>query len=129
MDSRSLVFLYFSQKRKDISKKIHVDTNTKTVDAVLLKDNIKAYSAKESDENLSNDLVPKINENTQKKDIDIITLISNTNKLIDQEKKEEILSIVESIVSAQVEAEFSADKNQTDPADMSQNNETVTEYV
>ncbi|EGI62237.1 hypothetical protein G5I_09487 [Acromyrmex echinatior] len=71
---------------------------------------------------LFNDTMPEKDENIWNKDIDTANLFSNVDNLIDQKNEEDMLSIVESIVTAKLEAEFCINKEHKDQSNTSENN-------
>jgi len=72
--------------------------------------------------NLSNDTMPEKDENVWNKDIDTVNLFPNADKLTSQKNDEDMLSIVESIVTAKLEAEFCMSKEHEDQSSTSENN-------
>ncbi|XP_018307544.1 uncharacterized protein [Mycetomoellerius zeteki] len=110
-----------SDKIKAIVYKQDQDEEKKIEDNVSeLAETIKIHTIKESEKyssvnetlkkNLFNDTMPEKDENIWNKDIDTANLFSNADNLADQKNEEDMLSIVESIVTAKLEAEFCINK-------------------
>ncbi|XP_011689205.1 PREDICTED: uncharacterized protein LOC105450840 isoform X2 [Wasmannia auropunctata] len=108
------------------------DENKKIEDKVLeLAETIKIYSVQGPNKcsSIKNtckanllDTMPEKDENTSNdKDIDM-ALFPNADKLASQKNEEDMLSIVESIVTAKLEAEFCINKEHKDQSSTSKNN-------
>ncbi|XP_018401858.1 PREDICTED: uncharacterized protein MAL13P1.304-like [Cyphomyrmex costatus] len=109
------------------------DEEKKIEDKVTeLAETIKIHAVKEPDKysslnnmlqtNLFNDTMPEKDENIWNKDIDTANLFTNADNLTDQKNEEDMLSIVESIVTAKLEAEFCITKEHKDQSNVSENN-------
>jgi len=66
--------------------------------------------------------MPEKDENIWNKGIDTVNLFPNADKLASQKNDEDMLSIVESIVTAKLEAEFCMSKEHKDQSSTSENN-------
>lgn len=129
---------YYSEKIKAVVSYKQEDEAKKIEDKIsALTETVKIYlsgeSKRESDKcsstddktcktYLYNDTMPESDENMWNKDIDTANLFPNPDKLVDQENGEDMLSIVESIVTAKLEAEFCTNKEHKDQASTSENN-------
>ncbi|XP_018364515.1 PREDICTED: uncharacterized protein LOC108762150 [Trachymyrmex cornetzi] len=97
-----------------------------------LAETIKIHAVKEPDKyssindmlktDLFNDTMPEKEENIWNKDIDTANLFPNADNLADQKNEEDMLSIVESIVTAKLESEFCINKERKDQSNTSENN-------
>lgn len=124
---------YYSEKIKAVVYK-QEDENKKIEEKVSeLTETIKIYLSEESkrsstDDNtcktyLYNDTMPESDENMWNKEVDTTNLFPNADKLADQKNEEDMLSIVESIVTAKLEAaEFCMNKKHEDQSNTSENN-------
>lgn len=123
----------YSEKIKAVVYKQDQDVNKEIEDqASELTETIKLHLAKERDKyslrhdtcetNLSNDTMPEKDENIWDKDIITTDLFPNADKLTGQKNEEDMLSIVESIVTAKLEAEFCTSKKNKDQSSTSTNN-------
>ncbi|XP_012230208.1 uncharacterized protein MAL13P1.304-like isoform X2 [Linepithema humile] len=94
----------------------------------LVEESVAYCSTDTCKKHLSSDTVPENNMDMLIKDT--ANLFQSINKLVmEKDKEEEIMevSVVESIVTAQVEAQFDADKKQKDQSSVSQSNaENIT---
>lgn len=98
---------------------------------MTLKKIVKIHLGEESDKYssindtcLCNDIMPENAENVCK-NIDTANLFPNADKLADQKNEEDMLSIVESIVTAKLETEFCMNKEQL--SSKSDNSEDITQ--
>lgn len=132
------MIFYYSEKTKTVYKEIQDDENDIVKNKMLSTENVMIPLVEESvaycstdKKYLSSDTVLENNANMLIKDVDAANLFPNINELVvEKYEEEEILSIVESIVTAKVEAQFDADKKQTDQSNVSQSNtEDITRYI
>ncbi|XP_011158401.1 probable cyclin-dependent serine/threonine-protein kinase DDB_G0292550 isoform X2 [Solenopsis invicta] len=101
--------------------------------AAELTETIKIRLAKERDKytcetHLSNDTMPEKDENIWNKDM-ITDLFPNADKLDEQKNEEDMLSIVESIVTAKLEAEFCVSEENEDQSSTSENKDITQDAV
>jgi len=132
---------YYSEKIKAVVSYKQEDEDKKIEDKITaLTETVKIYLSGESkgksdkcsstDDKtcktyLYNDTMPESDENMWNKDIDTANLFpnaDNADKLVDQKNAEDMLSIVESIVTAKLEAEFCTNKEHKDQSSTSENN-------
>lgn len=126
---------YYSEKIKAVVyKQIQEQDEDKKVENKVsnLTETIKIHSIEESDKHsstdntcityVSNDTMPENDENMWNKDIDTSNLFPNADKLVSQKNEEDMLSIVESIVTAKLEAEFCINKERKDQSNTPENN-------
>ncbi|XP_077260043.1 uncharacterized protein LOC143896231 isoform X1 [Temnothorax americanus] len=117
--------VYKQAQKRDEDKKIEdeVLAVTETVKKLLGRESNKYFSTDDTCETHScDDAMPESDENVWSKNIDTANLFPNADELADQKNEEDMLSIVESIVTAKVEAEFCINKEQEDQSSTSENN-------
>lgn len=119
-----ILTFYYSEKIKAVVYKQmqEQDEDKKVEDKISeLTEIIKIHSIRDK-HSLTDDTMPENDENIWNKDIDTANLFPNVDKLVSQKNEEDMLSIVESIVTAKLEAEFCINKEHKDQANTSENN-------
>jgi len=130
----TLIFYYSDKIKAVVYKQVQDQDEEKKIEDKVseLAETIKIHTVKELDKyssinnmlktDLFNDTMPEKDENLWNKDIDTANLFSNVDNLADQKNEEDMLSIVESIVTAKLEAEFCINKEHKDQSNTSENN-------
>ena len=130
----TLIFYYSDKIKAVVYKQVQDQDEEKKIEDKVseLAETIKIHAVKELDKyssinnmlktDLFNDTMPEKDENIWNKDIDTANLFSNVDNLADQKNEEDMLSIVESIVTAKLEAEFCINKEHKDQSNTSENN-------
>lgn len=129
-----ILTFYYSEKIKAVVYKQEQDENKKIEDKTRLVRNLALTGTvkihlndKHSSTNntsktyLCNDNVPVKDEKVWNKNINTTNLFLNANKLADQKNEEDMLSIVESIITAKLEANFYKNKRHEDQSSPSEN--------
>lgn len=120
-----ILTFHYSEKIKAVISKQEKNEDMKTEDKVLAPiKTVETHSSEDPNKYFSTDDTCKTyllcsntmseNENMWSKNIDTAKLLSNADKLADQKNEEDVLSIVESIVTAKLEAEFYTNKEHKD---------------
>jgi len=130
----TLIFYYSDKIKAVVYKQVQDQDEEKKIEDKVseLAETIKIHAVEELDKyssinnmlktDLFNDTMPEKDENIWNKDIDTANLFSNVDNLADQKNEEDMLSIVESIVTAKLEAEFCINKEHKDQSNTSENN-------
>ena len=129
-----MIFYYSDKIKAVVYKQVQDQDEEKKIEDKVseLAETIKIHAVEELDKyssinnmlktDLFNDTMPEKDENIWNKDIDTANLFSNVDNLADQKNEEDMLSIVESIVTAKLEAEFCINKEHKDQSNTSENN-------
>lgn len=128
------MIFYYSEKTKTACKKISKEDETLSTETEsvsfqsLVEVELAASSTDIHKEYSSSNTIPENNTIMLINDIEAADLLPNINKLVlEKDKEEEIVevSVVESIVTAQVEARFNADKKQNNQSNVSHSAENI----
>lgn len=131
-----ILTFYYSGKIKAVYKQIQgQEEDQKIEDKVSEVTEIKIRSVEELNKYSSiddtcktyvfNDTMPEKEVNIWNKDIDTANLFPNVDKLASQNNEEDMLSIVESIVTAKLEAEFCLNKEHKEQSSTGNNTEDI----
>lgn len=132
-----ILTFYYSGKIKAVYKQIQGQEEDQEIEDKVseVTEINKIHSVEELDKYFSiddtckthvfNDTMPEKQENIWNKDIDTANLFPNVDKLASQNNEEDMLSIVESIVTAKLEAEFCLNKEHKEQSSTGKNTEDI----
>ncbi|XP_011866890.1 PREDICTED: probable serine/threonine-protein kinase DDB_G0282963 isoform X2 [Vollenhovia emeryi] len=119
---RAVVYKQVQEQDEDKIIEHDVAVMTETVKTLLAGEPVKCSSTDDTGERyLRDDAMPE-NENIWSKNVDAANLFPNADKLADQKNEEDMLSIVESIVTAKLDAKFCMSQEHKNQTSTSENN-------